>query len=178
MSDERKKAGSEPPFVPQPSRTITPREPARPAQHPIGTPRGLSTTGGMMAVAAWLSERGIHPSKSWRIDVKLDSTQHTGMRIYAESIDTRFQITIMPDEWSFYFNHEGRISRVRVTDIARADSRDDHNLTVATPALKRIGVLIRQLEQRFNVTLLRGGATIETTLPGTEPIIRAWVMGL
>lgn len=180
MSD-RKKPASEPPPAPV-SLRATPSPPDEPKlpRHPIGTPKGLSANAGMLAVAAWLSERGIYPphGKPWRIEIILDATTHSPMRVYAEAIDTRFQVTICSDEWSFYFCHVGRISRVRVTDLPRADIHDDHNLTSATPALKRIGTLLRQLEQRFGASLQRHNATIITTLPGSEPIIRAWVTSL
>lgn len=133
-----------------------------------------------MAVAAWLSERGIFPppGRPWRIDITLDATVHTPLRVFAETIDTRFHLTILPDEWAYYFSHAGRISRVRVTDVPRAELRDDHNLASATPPLNLTGTLVRQLEQRFAVFLQRHQAVVETTLPGSEPIIRAWVVTL
>ena len=79
---------------------------------------------------------------------------------------------------AFYFCHGGGVSVVRVTDCARSTGRDEHNLTAITPQLKKIGTLVRQLEQRFGATLSRSHAVIETSLAGSEPIIRAWVMAL
>lgn len=152
----------------------------KPQQHPIGTPRSLSSKSGTLAVGAWLAERGI-PSpegRAWRVDIALGTAAHPLSRVFAESIDTRFQITILPHEWSYYFAHGGRVSRVRVTDSPQPDGRDDYNLASATPALRNLGVLVRQLEQRFQIFLQRPHALIETTLPGAEPIVRAWLTTL
>lgn len=158
-------------------RTLGPSDEPKLRQHPIGTPRGLSPSSGVLAVGAWLAERGIVPpqSRSWRIDIALDPMTHTPQRVFAESIDTRFAITILPDEWAYCFCHAGRISRVRIADMPRVDGRDDHQLALATPPLKRIGALVRSVEQRCGVFLQRHQATIETTLAGSEPIIRAWL---
>jgi hypothetical protein len=153
---------------------------SKPQRHPIGTPRGLSAKGGMLAVGAWLAERGIFTpeGKPWRIEIALGTAAYRLSRVFAESIDTRFQITILPDEWSYYFAHGGRVSRVRVSDAAEPDGRDDHSLASATPTLRNIGVLVRHLEQRFNIFLQRPHALIETTLLGAEPIVRAWLTTL
>lgn len=174
---ERKKPGTDPPPAIAVPRTVTPEE-ARAQRHPIGTPRGMSPT--VVAVAAWLSERGIVPpaGQPWRVDICLDAIAHSAARVFAESIDTRFRLVIVPDEWAYYFCHAGRVSEVRVTDTARSPGRDEHNLVTSTPPLKKIGSLVRQLEQRFGATLSRSHAMIQTSLPGTEPIIRAWVMSL
>lgn len=159
---------------------MTPPDEPKLQRHPIGTPRGLSSRGGLLAVGGWLSDRGIFPpdGKPWRIDIALGTTPLMPARVFAESIDTRFQITVLPDEWSYHFAHTGRVSHVRVTDVPQPHGRDDYNLAAATPALKGIGTLVRQLEQRFNIYLQRPHALIDTTLPGTEPIIRAWLTTL
>jgi hypothetical protein len=134
----------------------------------------------VFAVAAWLSERGIMPpaGQPWRVEICFDAIAHSAARVFAETIDTRFRLVILPSEWAYYFSHGGRVSEVRVTDAARSAGRDDHNLATSTPPLKNIGTLVRQLEHRFGASLSRSNAKIETSLPGTEPIIRAWVMSL
>ena len=134
----------------------------------------------MLAVGAWLAERGLFPpqDRPWRVDITLDATMHSDARVFAASIDTRFRVTIQPNEWSFYFCHGGRTSHIRVTDMPRAEGPDEHNLASSTPMLTRVGRLVRQLEQRFGVLLLRTQASIATTLPGSEPMIRAWMMTL
>jgi hypothetical protein len=65
------------------------------AQHPIGTPRGLVAAGGVLAVTAWLSDRGIFApqDRPWGIQIALD---------------TRLQIMITANEWSYSFAHKGR----------------------------------------------------------------------
>jgi len=140
----------------------------------------MSPTAGGLAIGAWLAERGLYPphDRAWHVEITLDDTARTPMRVFAESIDTRFQLTIRPDEWGYYFSHRGRVSVVRVTDLPRAHLRDDHNLAGATPPLKRIGALLRDLEQRCQVFFQRHRASIETTIPGSEPIIRAWVASI
>lgn len=149
-------------------------------RHPIGTPRGLSSRGGVLAVGAWLSERGVFPpdGRSWRVDIALGTASSAPSRVFAESIVTRFQISILLDEWSYCFAHAGRVSRVRVADLPEPDGRDDYGLAPSTPALKNIGVLVRHLEQRFSIFLQRHNAVVDTTLPGAEPIIRAWLTTL
>ena len=175
--DERKKSGSDPPPSTAVPRTLTPEE-ARLHRHPIGTPRGMSPT--VVAVGAWLSERGIVPpgAHAWRIDICLDAIPHSAARVFAETIDTRLRLVLLPDQWSYYFCHAGRVSEVRVTDTARSAGRDEHNLATITPPLKSFGTLVRHLEQRFGTGLSRGNAAIETSLAGAEPMIRAWVMTL
>ena len=175
--DERKKPKTEPPSPPAVARTITPEDERR-QRRPTGTSRGLSPT--VLAVAAWLSDRGIVPpaGQMWRVEVCLDAIAHSAARVFAETIDTRFRLVIRPDEWAYYFSHAGRVSEVRVTDVARSGGRDEHNLAASTPQLQNIGTLVRQLEQRFGLGLSRSNAMIETSLPGTEPIIRAWLTTL
>lgn len=175
--DGRKKPKTEPPPSPSLARTVTPDE-ARRQRRPTGTQRGLSPT--VVEIAAWLSERGIVPpaGQTWRVELCLDAIAHSAARVFAEAIDTRFRLVILPDEWAYYFSHAGRVTQVRVTDLARSAARDDHNLAGSTPPLQHIGTLVRQLEQRFGVSLSRSTAMIETSLPGTEPIMRAWVMRL
>jgi hypothetical protein len=151
---------------------------SKPARIALGTPRGLSATAGTLAVGAWLYERGIpQPSVAWQIDITLDHGPRATPR-FAEAIDTRFQLFIRHDEWGIYFCHGGRVSRLRVTDLVRPELRDDHNLASSTPPLRRIGTLVRQLEIRYGVHLLRSTAEIATTVPETEPIVRAWLATL
>jgi hypothetical protein len=145
----------------------------------IGTPRGLSSTAGTLAVGAWLYDRGIYnmPTSQWRVEITLDHARD-GSRGYAEALDTRFQLFILPDEWGYFFSHAGRVSRIRVTDLVHTELRDDHDLASVTPPLRRIGTLVRRLEHRFAITLPRYEAGVATTLPGSEPSVRAWVDSL
>jgi hypothetical protein len=146
----------------------------------IGTPGGLSPTAGVLAVGAWLYDRGIYrPQRTpWHIEITLANKHLSGSRRFAEAIDTRFQLVIEPDAWGYFFCHAGKVSRIRVTDLVRPELRDDHLLASATPPLRHIGGLVRQLETRCNMTLLRNEAEIATTLAGSEPIVRTWVSAL
>lgn len=176
---DRKKSMAPPRAADAPAATGAAPDP-RLVRHPIGTPRGLSSSSGVMAVGAWLSERGIYPPQhaSWSIQITLDGARHSATRVFAESIDTRFQIRIRPDDWGFYFCHAGRTTTVHVTDIARVQGHDDHQLLASTPPLRKIGGLIRDVEMRCRVFLERHQAVIDTSIPGSEPIIRAWVASL
>ena len=151
----------------------------KPSRVALGTPNGLSTTAGTLAVGAWLYDRGIYaaPRAPWRVEVTLDHPRDTS-RGYAEALDTRFQLFILPDEWGYYFSHAGRVSRIRVTDLVHTELRDDHDLASVTPPLRRIGTLVRRLEHRFGITLPRYDANVATSLPGSEPSVRAWVDSL
>ena len=145
------------------------------ARSALGTLRGLPSTAATLAVDAWFYERGIkQPSVAWRIDVTLDNELRP-TREFAEAIDTRFQLFMRHDEWGVYFCHAGRVSRLRVTDLVRPELRDDHHLANGTPPLRRIGTLIRELETRHCLQLRRSNAEIMTTVPETEPIVRAWI---
>jgi hypothetical protein len=146
----------------------------KPVRLGMGTPNGLSPTAGTLAVGAWLYDRGIaRPPAQWRIDITLDAEVRT--RKFAEALDTRFQLVVLPDEWGFSFWHAGQLSRIRVTDLVRPDLRDDHHLATMTPPLRRIGTLVRQLEARCQRQLIRDDAEIATSVPGSETIVRAWV---
>lgn len=131
-------------------------------------------------MAAWLSDRGIFapPNRPWGIQIALGTALQVPPPVFAETIDTRLQITITANEWSYYFAHNGRASRVRVTDLPHADGRDDYQLAPITPPLRQLSGLVRELEQRFKLFFRRHHAAIDTTLAGTEPIIRAWLTTL
>lgn len=175
---DRKKRGTEPPPNPPIPARVVPPEPSGPRRHPIGTPPGLPPAS--LAVAAWLADRGIYPpaGRAWKIVVRLDTTAHSATRVFAESIDTRFEVTVQPDEWAYYFCHAGRRSRVHITDMPRVVGQDDHGLVTGTPSLRRVGTLVRRIEQRYAITLPRTHAVVDSTLPSVEPMVRAWVLTL
>jgi hypothetical protein len=185
---ERDDKGPKQAAEPATSRAITPRDPplARtktptgpPGVHPIGTPRGLSSNAGILAVGAWLVARGLYPPAGpWRIEISLEATSQPGASSQPRSFYTRFEITIASDAWGYRFCHGDRTSTVRVTDIAQARDRDEHRLAMATPPLKQLGKLLRDLEQRYHVFFGRHHATIRTDLSGSEPMIRAWLASL
>lgn len=177
MTDRKKRGTEPPPTAPIPTRVVAP-EPSAPRRHPIGTPPGLGA--GSVAVSGWLADRGIYPpqGRAWKIVVTLDTTAHSATRVFAEAIDTRFELTVQSDEWGYYFSHAGRASHVRVADMPRVDGQDDHGLVTGTPSLRRLGTLVRRIEQRYAIMLPRTNAVVDSTLPGVEPMVRAWVLTL
>ncbi len=179
MSDDERK----PPPNPAVPRTLTPRTasvtqaPVKPAVHPIGTPRGLSSSSGAMAVAAWLAARGIYPpqGRTWRVQIALETLDRPASFLFAP---TRFHITIDPDSWRYVFAHDDRTSTIRVASMATAVDRDEHRVAAMTPSLKNVGTLLRDLESRYHIFFHRRHAAIRTDLPGSEPLIRAWIASL
>jgi len=135
--------------------------------HPIGTPRGLSTNTGPIASAAWLAARELFPAEQrWNAVATL---------VAGES---RFRIEIFAEEWGFRFEHAGRESWIRVTDVPFVHGRDEHDLLRTTPPLKNLGKLVRAIEAAHVLAFDRRGAQIETTIDGGEPVIRSWIAAL
>jgi hypothetical protein len=161
---------------------VTPqRDVQPPSQHPIGTPRGMKPITGNRSVAAWLAARGLFPpaAKPWRIAIMLDVVDRPAPPVYSRFADTRFHLTIEPAEWGFMFCHADRASTIVVPNgMALTRDRDEHRLAGSVPGLARIGTLIRDLEQRCHVYFQRHHAAIESDIPGSEPIVRAWVSSL
>lgn len=132
--------------------------------HPIGTPRGLSANTGPIASAAWLAARELYPKESrWHAVSTLAVAE------------TRFQIEIFAEEWGFKFDHAGRESWIRVTDVPFVHGRDEHDLLGETPPLRYIGKLVRKLEVAHALRFDRSAAQIETTIASAEPVIRGWL---
>jgi hypothetical protein len=170
---KRSKTPSQPPEVSTP-RTVTPQS------HPIGTPRGLSSNAGIVAVSAWAGARGIYPpvGKRWTVEIAMDIAPRPASPSFSEALDTRFHITINADDWAYMFCQGGRVSAVRVTDIPSVHGRDDHHLLASTPPLKNIGLFLRDLEHRYHVHFQRHHAAIHSSIAGCEPLVRAWMTSL
>jgi len=172
--------GPKPPPKPALPRTLTPRTasvtiaPKPPSVHPIGTPKGLSPGSGSLAVAGWLAARGIYPpyGRTWRVHIALETLDRPASFL---ANATRFHVTIDPDSWRYVFAHDDRTSTIHVTNLANAVDRDEHRLLASTPALKNLGTLLRDLESRYRIFFQRRHAAIRTDLPGSEPMIRAWI---
>lgn len=150
----------------------------RKGSHPIGTPQqGLSPNAGTLAVGLWLRDRGIilPTSKTWRIQIALEVNNRPASFAFAP---TKFQLTIAHDSWGFVFVHGDRTSTIHVTNMATARDGDEHRLLAMTPPLKRIGILLRDLEARYRLFFPRHHAAVKTDLPGSEPMIRAWIASL
>ena len=124
----------------------------------------MSANTGPIASAAWLAARELYPKESrWH-----------AVSTFAVA-DTRFQIEIFAEEWGFKFDHAGRESWIRVTDVPFVHGRDEHDLLGETPPLRYIGKLVRKLEAAHALRFDRSAAHIETTIASAEPVIRSWL---
>ncbi len=134
--------------------------------HPIGTPHGTSPNRGPLAAASWLSARDLTPQPpKWFVVITFGTSQGATL-----------DLEIMSEEWGFRFEHERRVSWIRVTDIAFAHGHDDHELLSRTPTLREIGAFLRSLEEthqlQFETPIVR------TNLDGAEPAVRSWLQTL
>jgi hypothetical protein len=185
VSDSRKRTDSTAAGSPAVPRTITPSDVGVPtvartttpsSPHPIGTPSaGMPPVSA--AVAAWLRDRGIYPAtgKPWRVQIALEVNDRPATFGFAA---TKLHITIEPASWGYVFTHGDRTSTIHVTTFATARDQDEHRLLAMTPALKRFGTLVRDLEARYRIFFPRHHAALRTDLPGGEPMIRAWLSSL
>src|SRR5688572_1964560 len=99
----------------------------------------MSPNTGPLASAAWLLARELFPrDPRWFVELE-----------FVAGEDTRLVIEIYAEEWGFAFHHAGRVSWIRVTDIAFVHGRDEHELLADTPTLRDIGRLIARLERRY-----------------------------
>lgn len=92
--------------------------------------------------------------------------------------ESRLRIEVFAEEWGYRFDHAGRASWIRVTDVPFVHGHDDHDLLRATPPLERLGRLVRSLETTHGLAFDRAGAEIDTTLAGAEAAIRSWIGAL
>jgi hypothetical protein len=133
------------------------------------------------SVTAWLSARGLFPpsGKAWRVAIALDVVDRPAPPIFSRFADTRLQLTIQSAQWELMFCHGDRVSTLGIANgVATARDRDEHRLSGVVPALSRVGTLVRELEHRYGIFFQRNHARIESDLPGSEPIVRAWVSSL
>lgn len=146
---------------------------------PTGPREPFTGRAGVLAARSWLAARGLYVAGDarWSVDIAI-GTSNQAVRITSYDLDTRFDLHIRNDEWSFSFSHGSRSSTIRVTDIPTTMGRDDHGLLAHTPALRDIGRLVRMVEQRYHVFFHRAQACIESSIPGAEPMVRAWLASL
>jgi hypothetical protein len=139
---------------------------------------GKGRHAGALATASWLSARGllVPPRTPWEVSIALDVVDERAPAMFVDTTDTRFHIAIASTEWGFYFCHHSRASWIRVTDLPYVHHRDDHALLAKVPPLRELGVLVRSLEETYRIRFRRGCAGIRSTIEGSEPAIRAWVV--
>jgi hypothetical protein len=149
------------------------------ARHPIGTPPGLSSNTGPLACAAWLVDRGLSAAPvSWTIVIAFDAAGDAKIDSFDEATATRFQLELFPEEWGFRFCHRGRASWIRITDIAFAHGRDEHELLAERPRLKDIGQILRRLESRHEIAFDRTRPLIDSTIAESDQPLRIWAATL
>ena len=161
------------------TRSKDPVAQSAPGRHPIGTPSGLSPNTGPLACAAWLVERGITCADNrWFVIAAFDAAPDAQLESFDEDSATRFQVELFSEEWGFRFCHRGRVSWVRITDIAFAHGRDDHDLLASKPRLKDIGKMLRALEKRYDLSFDRTRPLTRTSISGAEDAVREWARSI
>lgn len=135
----------------------------------------------MTEAHVWLKNLGLHPPPGtlrWHAEISLDVVAGPARVEFDERVDTRFHIDVYSEEWGFFFCHAGRVSWIRITDIAFVHGRDDHQLLPQTASLDGIGDLIRRLEHQYDVRFNREQAIIRTNIAAAEPLLRRWLLAL
>jgi hypothetical protein len=122
---------------------------------------------GVIATAAWLVARELAPKDpKWFVEIAFEVGA------------SRFLIEIYAEEWGFMFEHEGRISWIRITDVPFVHGRDDHELLNRVPRLNSIGSVMAELERKHDIRFEREAAMVRTNLAGADAVIADWVRAL
>ena len=128
---------------------------------------GLPPNTGPLATAAWCVSRGLFPKdRDWSVEVAM----HVG--------SSRFVIEIFAAEWGFTFQHDGRVSWIRVTDIPFVHGQDDFQLLHETTSLMQIGTVLHHVEHLYGIKFPRDQALVRTSVEDAEPTILDWVRSL
>jgi len=138
------------------------------------------TNAGAVDAAKWLealNPTATTPSRR-HAEIALATLDAPASAKFDDRTDTRFHVDIYSAEWGFFFCHAGRVSWIRVTDVAFVHGRDEFHLLEDTPRLTEIGGLLRMVEQRCEVAFRRDRALVRSNIPLREPAIRRWVSSL
>ena len=136
---------------------------------------------GVIEAHGWIESLGLHPPPGalrWHAEISLDVIDGPARVEFDDRVDTRFHIDVYSEEWGFFFCHAGRVSWIRVTDIAFMHGRDDHQLLTESPSLEAMGDLMRRLEAKHDVRFNRQHAIIRTNITAAEPQLRRWLLTL
>lgn len=90
--------------------------------------------------------------------------------------DTRFDLHVYAEGWSYAFHHGGRTSWIRVGDVPFIDGRDDHRLLARTPDLLGISPLLADLEIDHGVAFQRATASVRTNIARATEAVREWLL--
>jgi hypothetical protein len=125
--------------------------------------RTLKTLGAD-AADRWLTVLGLQAVPRWYIEIVLPGGD-----------DTRLDLNVYAEEWGYVFQHAGRTSWIRVTDIAFVHGRDEHGLLATTPDLLDMHALIAKLEAAHGVRFARATAIVHSNVPGATERVRSWL---
>jgi hypothetical protein len=144
----------------------------RPRRKSAQPPLGISSNTGPLATTAWLIERGLSSREPrWFVEIMIGTSDGFPDKDAA----TLLRIELFSEEWGFWFQHDNKVSWIRVTDLRFVHGRDEHSLLRETPALGNLGALVRALEKRFDVRFVVETPLIRTNLFGAEPAINEWL---
>jgi hypothetical protein len=129
---------------------------------------------GPLASAAWLLARGLLPTGAkWFVEIELAAAGN------ADRAQTgKLLLEVYAEEWGYRFEHDGRISWIRVTDVPFVHGRDEHGLLSKTPRLEQIGALMREIEQAKEIEFQRQHAIVRSNVPDEDGVIATWIKKL
>lgn len=119
---------------------------------------------GADAAERWLMTLGLRASPRWYIEIVMPGGE-----------GTRLDLNVYGEEWGYVFQHAGRTSWIRITDIAFVHGRDEHALLASTPDLLDMHALLAQLEASHGVRFARATAIVHSNLPGATERVRTWL---
>jgi hypothetical protein len=135
-------------------------------------------TRGAMESAGWMSQRGLEAERPWHVELALDIVDRDVSLTYSHDMDTRFHLSIYPEEWGLFFCHGSRASWIRITDEPFVHGRDDYRLLGEVADLACVGTLLRELETRHNLVFRRHHALIRSNVAGAKSAVRDWLAGM
>ncbi|MDQ3339178.1 MAG: hypothetical protein M4D80_28790 [Myxococcota bacterium] len=128
---------------------------------------GLPANTGPLATAAWCVSRDLFPKdRNWFVEIAMPAGS------------SRFAIEIFGAEWGFSFQHDGRVSWIRVTDIPFVHGHDDFQLLHEASSLMQIGEVVCKIEHLYGIKFARDEAAVRTSIEDGEPAIREWLRSL
>ena len=125
----------------------------------------IFTTLGAEAADRWLRALGLPTVPRWFVEITMLGAD-----------DTRFDLNVYMEEWGFTFQHAGRTSWIRVTDVAFVHGRDEHGLLAKTPDLFAISMLLAKLEMDHHISFQRATASVRTNVPDAANVVRDWLL--